>query len=156
MHDGAACDVEVGVAKHAASGNAELLRVVFGIAVRAATASIHITVPAANAFKADGGALVRVGLFDGDVCIALHMAVGTATIHVVHDRAAIHSDMGVANVGLIHHLVQRRKGFKHSRNHLARTTRQTTAAAVHLAIIVTVRIGRADDAAVDVDISVAA
>ena len=132
--------LQVGVAKHAACGDAELLRVVFGIAVRAATASIHITVPAANAFKADDGALVRVGLFDGDVSIALHMAVGAAAIHAVHDRAAIHCDMGVTHVGLIHYLVHRRKGFQSVRPcpGLARTTRQTTAAAIHLAVVVAI------------------
>ena len=105
MEDVATVDSNFGVAKDATRSNT-MLRFVgsYRIAVRTTTTTIDVTMPASQTGSADNGGVGSIGIVDGDMGIALHVAVGTTAIDAARDSATIDSDIGVAHIGFVYHL----------------------------------------------------
>ena len=98
-----AIDSDISVAEHTACRNAQVsLAVAVNITACTATTTIDVAVPATLSSDTDGTAIHR------HMGVALHVAIGRATINVSLDVGVVADDhMSVSHISLINNLSKR-------------------------------------------------
>ena len=109
MIDLTAFNSDIGIAKHTACRDAMMRWLAsFLVLGRTTAATVHVAVPFVGCRGANA-CRNRCGLLNSDMRIALHVAVGRAAIHAVHDGTAIDSDISVTGISQIDSLMQKAK-----------------------------------------------